>query len=238
MPKKRSSLSPSSSSSPEGGVGALWLDVHEDGELKGGTKLMVTVNKMDEGKGRSKRTRYRSTVTLHGADELRISGLKHFRPTHSSDPRYSEDAKEALVSAAMEDFQRQKRERDQRDACNLEDTDEDDHGGAYLVCCCPSQSFSLVPLFTSSVSLGTPCLLGVLSVSPKELEAQVDGTGRYERGPREPRTVTAHRLRPLLALPRDLVQVRARGRSRRPSEDQESPPGVRRGAPCRDLGHD
>ena len=67
MAKKRSSLSlPSYSSSSRGGSGGtVWLDVQEDGELEGGTKLMVTMNKMEEGKGRSKRIRYRNTVTLH-----------------------------------------------------------------------------------------------------------------------------------------------------------------------------
>jgi hypothetical protein len=49
MPKKRISLSsPSfcSSSSGVGGGGSVWLDVQEDGELKGGTKLVVTMNKI------------------------------------------------------------------------------------------------------------------------------------------------------------------------------------------------
>jgi hypothetical protein len=80
---------------------------------------MVSMNKMVEGKGRSKRTRCMSTVTLHGADERSISGLNHFWPTHPSDPRDS-DAKQALMSAAVADFQRQKRE---RDADNSKDTD-------------------------------------------------------------------------------------------------------------------
>ena len=35
----------------------MWLDVQEDGELEGGTKLMVTMNKMVEGKGRDPRGR-------------------------------------------------------------------------------------------------------------------------------------------------------------------------------------
>jgi hypothetical protein len=170
MPKKRTSLSSPSSSSASsggGGGGTVWLDVQEDDELEGGTKLMVTMNKMEEGKGRSKRTRYRSTVTLHGIDERRISGLNRFRPTHSSDPRDSEDAKQALMSAAMAGFQRQKRE---RDADNLEDTDEDDDGGAYLVCCCPSpilRSRTCVHLLCFPWE--SPCLFGVLSVSPTEL---------------------------------------------------------------------
>ena len=50
------------------------------------------------------------------------------------------------------------------------------------------KSFGLVTVFTSSCLR----LFGVLSDSPTELEAQVDGTGRYERGPREPRTITAN----------------------------------------------
>jgi hypothetical protein len=82
MPKKRTSLSSPSSSSASsggGGGGTVWLDVQEDDELEGGTKLMVTMNKMEEGKGRSKRTRYRSTVTLYGIDERRISGLNRFK---------------------------------------------------------------------------------------------------------------------------------------------------------------
>ena len=117
----------------------MWLDVQEDGELEGGTKLMVTMNKMEEGKGRSKRIRYKSTVTLQdGADEQRITGIKRFRLTHSSDPRDSMDAKQERKSAAMADFQRQKWE---RDADNLEDTEEDKDGGASLVFCCPSQIF-------------------------------------------------------------------------------------------------
>ena len=138
MPKKRSSLSsPSSSSSSRGGRGGtVWLDVQEDGELEGGIKLMVTMNKMEEEKGRSKRTRYRSTVTLHGADERRHSGLNRFRPIHLSDPRDSRDAKQALMSAAMGGFQRQKRE---QDADNLKDTEEDEDGGTSLALCCPSQ---------------------------------------------------------------------------------------------------
>ena len=71
MAKKRSSLSlPSSSSSSRGGGGGtVWLDVQEDGEREGGTKRMGTMNKMEEGKDRSNRIRYKSTVTLHGADE-------------------------------------------------------------------------------------------------------------------------------------------------------------------------
>ena len=149
------------------GVAARCGWTQEDDELEGGTKLMVTVNKMEEGKGRSKRTRYKCTVTLHGIDERRISGLNRFRPTHSSDPRDSEDAKQALMSAAMADFQRQKRE---RDADNLEDTDEDDDGGAYLVCCCPSpilRSRTCVHLLCFPWE--SPCLFGVLSVSPTEL---------------------------------------------------------------------
>jgi len=48
MSKKRSSYS--SSSSVDGG-GAMWLDVAEDDELVGGTKLRLTVNKMEQGKG-------------------------------------------------------------------------------------------------------------------------------------------------------------------------------------------
>ena len=41
MAKKRSSMSlkSSSSSSRGGGGGTVWLDVQEDGELEGGTKL-------------------------------------------------------------------------------------------------------------------------------------------------------------------------------------------------------
>ena len=188
MAKKRSSLSlPSSSSSSRGGGGsAVWLDVQEDGELEGGTKLMVTMNKMEEGKGRSKRIRYRSTVPLHGADEQRISGLKRFRLTHSSDPRDSMDAKQELKSAAMADFQRQKWE---RDADNLEDTEEDKDGGASLVFCCPSQIlWSRTCVHLPSFPLEPPCLFGAFSDSPTKLEARVDGTGRYERGPREPQT--------------------------------------------------
>ena len=106
MAKKRSSLSlPSSSSSSRGGGGStVWLDMQEDGELEGGTKVMVTMNKMEEGKGRSKRIQYRSTVTLHGADEQRISGLNRFRLTHSSDPRDSMDAKQELKSVSWRTF--------------------------------------------------------------------------------------------------------------------------------------
>ena len=73
---------------------------------------------------------------MHGADERRISGLKRFRLTHSSDPRDFKDAKQALMSAAMADFQRLKRERDADNSKNIE---EDEDGGASLVFCCPSQ---------------------------------------------------------------------------------------------------
>ena len=65
---------------------------------------MVTMDKVAEGKGRSKRTRYRSTVTFHVADEQGTFGLNHFRPIHSSGPRDSKNAKQALIGATMADF--------------------------------------------------------------------------------------------------------------------------------------
>ena len=83
MSKKRSFSS--SSSSVDGG-GAMWLDVAEDDELVGGTRLRFTVNKMEQGKGRSKRTRYKCTLTLHGADESRVGGLRRFQTTLKADP--------------------------------------------------------------------------------------------------------------------------------------------------------
>jgi hypothetical protein len=70
---------PSSFSS--GVDGAEWLDVEEDDELEGGIKLKVNVNKMEEGKKISKRTRFRCTVTLHGGDDGKIEGFESFRPT-------------------------------------------------------------------------------------------------------------------------------------------------------------
>jgi hypothetical protein len=124
---------PSSFSS--GVDGAEWLDVEEDDELEGGIKLKVNVNKMEEGKKISKRTRFRCTVTLHGGDDGKIEGFEPFRPIFTSDPRGSEDAKQKLRGDAMADFRRQKREREQG---NLDDTDNDDDGGAYLVCFCLS----------------------------------------------------------------------------------------------------
>lgn len=142
MSKKRSSYS--SSSSVDGG-GAMWLDVAEDDELVGGTKLRFTVNKMEQGKGRSKRTRYQCTLTLHGADESRVHGLGRFQKTLKADPAGSEEGEQQLRQLAMADFRRQKRE--QKDSGRLEDSDEEEEeeeeNGACSVPCFYTFRFSI-----------------------------------------------------------------------------------------------
>mmetsp|Transcript_86302 Transcript_86302/g.172696 ORF Transcript_86302/g.172696 Transcript_86302/m.172696 type:complete len:315 (+) Transcript_86302:255-1199(+) len=80
---------------------------------------------MEEGKKKSRRTRYRCTVTLHGEDDGKIKGFGPFRPTITLDPRVSEDARQKLRGDAMADFRRQKREQEQG---SLDDTGNDDDG--------------------------------------------------------------------------------------------------------------
>ena len=92
----------------------MWLDVAEDDELVGGTKLRFTVNKMEQGKGRTKRTRYKCTLTLHGADESRVGGLRRFQTTLKADPAGSKEGEEQLRQLAIAGFRRQKREQKER----------------------------------------------------------------------------------------------------------------------------
>ena len=174
---------PSSSAASEDGSNFLWLDVVEDDELKGATRIKVTVSEVIEKRGKKKRKRYQCNVILCGASDEEVGGFKRFNHPFNDDPRSFSDAKGTLKAKAMADFRRQKRAR-QREQGDLSGSNRDD-GPCFCLL------LFIVPMLTSLFLLSASCSL--LPGSYSATEARGDGNQGYQHRPQCPLPVQANR---------------------------------------------
>ena len=117
----------------EGGSSVMWLRV-EDKDIDAAKLLRVTVNENTTGSGRKRRTSFVCKGTLHNDNEERMGEYDRAQKKIKADPRIDEGLQLELQRDMMANFRKQKRE---READNLVDSEEDDDGEGGNLCFSP-----------------------------------------------------------------------------------------------------
>ena len=112
------------------GDSVMWLRV-EDEDIGAAELLRVTVNENTTGSGKRRRTSFVCTGTLHKGEEERMEEYGRAQKKVKADPRIDEGLQLELQRDMMANFRRQKRE---READNLVDSEEDDDDGGEHLC--------------------------------------------------------------------------------------------------------
>ena len=133
----------------------MWLRA-VDKDIDAAKLVRVAVSESTTGRGSKRKTSFVCTGTLHKGKDDRMGEYVRAQKKVNTDPRCDGGLQLELQRVMMANFRKQKR---QREADNLVDSEEEDDEGAHL---CPPPSFlccAHVPLAHSALCSFSPLLL-------------------------------------------------------------------------------